>query len=182
MALITCIAYDTERNLGRAYNEIMEGLAPGDWCCFLDHDAMWTTPRWRAQLEAAILEHPRAGLFAAVTNRIGRKFQVVPGAPAGHRLLEHLAFGEALRAKHGSKGKDVTNDSPISGVVMCLSRETWARVGGFKDGFFGVDNRAHQDVARAGRRVVLLPGLYVYHWYRGDGEGHEPGAPRARLS
>ena len=29
-----------------------------------------------------------------------------------------------------------------------------------------------------GYRVYVLPGLYVYHWYRADGVGH-PGAPKA---
>jgi GT2 family glycosyltransferase len=181
VALITAIAYDTERNLGRAYNAIMRGLAPDDWCCFLDHDAMFTTAAWRSQLEAVIDQQPHAGLLAGVTNRIGRKYQVVPGAPSTHRVGDHAAFGAALLDRHGTRVRDITRDSPISGVLMCLSRETWELMGGFKDGFFGVDNRAHMDVARAGRRVYLLPGLYVYHWYRADGVGHGKGVPRARL-
>ena len=178
MTLVTAIAYDVERNLGRAYNEIMDRLRPGDWCCFLDHDAMFTTRDWYRQILSVIAEHPAAGLLAAVTNRIGRKEQIPPGAPTSHDMREHFAFGSKLRDQHGHRVKDITRASPISGVVMCLSRETWQAIGGFKDGFFGVDNRAHRDVARADRRVYLMPGLYVYHWYRADGVGHE-GAPRA---
>lgn len=181
MALITAIAYDVERNLGSAYNEIMRRLSPGDWVCFLDHDAVFTTRDWYRQLLKAIEEHPEAGLFAAVTNRIGRKQQIPPGAPAGHDMREHRAFGQSLLEQHGTSVRDITRDSPISGVVMMLSVETWQAIGGFKDGFFGVDNRAHRDVAAAGRRVFLLPGLYVYHWYRADGVGHE-GAPKAARS
>lgn len=181
MALIASIAYDVERNLGRAYNQIMGRIQPQDWAVFLDHDAVFTTREWYPQILAAIEANPNAGLITAVTNRIGRKQQIAPGAPAGHDMLEHRAFGARLLAQHGSSVRDVTNDSPISGVVMAMSKDTWTRIQFFKDGFFGVDNRAHRDVARAGRRVLLMPGLYVQHFYRADGVGHE-NAPRAAKS
>lgn len=178
MALIASIAYDTERNLGRAYNQTMERLSPEDWCCFLDHDAVFTTRGWYPQVLRAIAENPRGGLFTAVTNRIGRKTQIPAGAPTGHDMREHFAFGAKLAEQHGASVRDVTRESPISGVVMILSRETWTAMGGFDDGFFGVDNAAHRDVARIGKRVFLMPGLYVYHWYRADGVGHV-NAPKA---
>jgi GT2 family glycosyltransferase len=176
--LITQIAWDDQRNLGAAYNRAMGALSPGDWCCFLDHDAMFTSPGWRDQLRQAIAENPRAGLIAAYTNRIGRKTQIAPGCPQSHDLLEHAAFGAELAARYAAAARDITADSPISGVVMAMSRETWALIGGFRDGFFGVDNWAHRDVRSKGLRVMILPGLYVYHWYRADGVGH-PGAPKA---
>jgi GT2 family glycosyltransferase len=178
MALVTAIAYDLDRNLGRAYNDIMVRLFPGDWCCFLDHDATWTTVEWYRQLLEAIAKYPDAGIFAAVTNRIGRKTQIPQSAPAGHDMRDHRAFGKALFEKYGSTAKDITQESPISGVVMCLSRETWGKIRGFRSGFFGVDNYAHIDVRSAGLKVYLMPGLYVQHWYRGDGVGHK-NAPRA---
>jgi GT2 family glycosyltransferase len=181
LALITAIAYDTERNLGRAYNEIMDRLLPGDWCCFLDHDAMFTTRNWYRQLLAAIENNPAAGLFAAVTNRIGRKSQIPTGAPSGHDMREHFRFGASLAERHGTEAQDITGGSPISGVVMCLSHSTWETMGGFAEGFFGVDNAAHRSVSKTGRRVYLLPGLYVYHWYRADGVGHSK-APKARVN
>jgi len=83
-----------------------------------------------------------------------------------------------MKAQHGAQLTDITRDSPISGVVMCLSRTGWERMGKFKHGFFGVDNQAHRDVRAAGMRVYLMRGLYVYHWYRADGRKHEK-APRA---
>jgi hypothetical protein len=41
---------------------------------------------------------------------------------------------------------------------------------GFESGFLGVDNAYHAAVAKAGFTVHVLRGLYVYHWYRGDGD------------
>lgn len=177
--LIAAIAYDTERNLGRAYNATMSRLEPGDWCVFLDHDAVWTTREWYPQLLAAIAENPNAGLITAVTNRIGNKKQIAPGAPAGHDMRDHFAFGKRLAEQYGSTVRDVTVGNVISGVVMCLSRETWEHMGGFASGFFGVDNDCHRAVARIGKRVFVMPGLYVQHFYRADGVGHE-NAPKAK--
>ena len=176
--LVTAIAYDVERDLGRAYNEIMGRMLPADWVCLLDHDAVFTTRDWYKQLLSAIDANPDAGLFAAVTNRIGRKSQIAPGCPDGHDMRAHRAFGQRLLEQHGHTVRDITRDSPISGVVMVLSVDTWERMGGFSSGFFGVDNNAHRAVAKTGRKVLLLPGLYVQHWYRGDGVGHD-GAPKA---
>lgn len=176
--LVTAIAYDTERNLGRAYNETMARLLPGDWCAFLDHDAMFTVRDWYPLLLEAIAANPDAGIITAVTNRVGRKEQIAPGCPQGHDLREHFAFGKKLREQHGSAVRDISRPSPISGVLMCLSRETWQAMGKFRDGFFGVDNAAHRDVVAIGRRVYMMPGLYLYHWYRADGVGHKD-APRA---
>jgi GT2 family glycosyltransferase len=177
VALITAIAYDVERDLGRAYNATMERLRPGDWGCFLDHDALFTTRSWYPQILEAIAANPNAGLITGMTNRIGRKTQISKGCPTGHDIREHFAFGAAQKERYGSTVIDVTNQSPISGVLMALSRETWERMGRFKSGFFGVDNSAHRDVAKFAR-VFMMPGLYLYHWYRGDGVGH-PGAPKA---
>lgn len=177
--LIASIAFDTERNLGRAYNRMMQRLEADDWCVFLDHDAIWTTRFWYSQLLAAIAANPDGGLFTACTNRIGRKEQIAPGCPQGHDMREHFAFGDRLYHQCGSSVRDMTGGNPISGVVMCLSKSTWEKMGGFSEGFFGVDNNAHWAMKRIGKKVYLLPGLYVYHWYRADGRGHR-GAPRAR--
>lgn len=178
--LITAIAYDLERNLGRSYRENVARLRPGDDVCFLDHDAVFTTREWYPQLLGAIERYPDAGLFGAVTNRIGNKQQIAPGAPGGHDMLEHRQFGELLRRQHGTDAIDVTNKHLLSGVVLCFTSRALERVI-FLDGFFGVDNEVHRDVRAAGLRIYLLPGLYVQHWYRGAGEKHE-NAPKARRS
>lgn len=176
--LITAIAYDLERNLGGAYNEIADRLRPDDDCCFLDHDAVFTTRDWFRQLTEAIDRYPDAGLFTAVTNRIGNKEQVAPGAPAGHDMAAHRAFGQTLLEQHGTAAVDITNRHLVSGVVMCFPKLKASGVR-FAAGFFGVDNEVHRTVRSLGKRIYLLPGCYVQHWYRGAGEKHV-NAPRAR--
>jgi GT2 family glycosyltransferase len=179
--LFTAIAFDAEKNLGRAYNEVMSRLLPDDWVVFIDHDALWTTRDWYRQLTAVIAASPDAGLITAVTNRVGpcSRRQISPGAPKGHDMREHFAFGAKQRDRYKNSLEDVTKGPVISGVVMCLSRSTWQEMGGFASGFFGVDNDAHRAICALGKRIYLMRGLYVYHWYRADGVGH-PHAPTAK--
>lgn len=168
--LVTAIAYDQEKDLGRAYDRIMERLADEDWACFLDHDAMFTTRRWYAQLVKAIEARPNAGAFTAVTNRIGCRYQLADVSQKNHDVLYHRKQGQRLLRRHGTRLVDVTDEEPLSGVVICIAKKVWKKIGGFASGFFGVDNQLHWDLRRAGYRIYLLPGLYVYHFYRGDGD------------
>ena len=46
---------ESDKNIGFAYNKFMEMLpSEGDWGCFLDHDAMFTTKSWYKQLNDII--------------------------------------------------------------------------------------------------------------------------------
>ena len=167
------------KNLGRAYNLLMERLHDGDWACFIDHDACFTTATWYRQLEAIAAAHPAPCVLTAKTNRIGSPWQLVPGVdPSQHCMSEHRRIGQTLADQFGTQVTDATDRSLMSGVVILLSKETWRRVGGFGDGFLGVDNQLHQAARDLGLPVYLMEGVYVYHWYRGD--GHMPcGKPDA---
>ena len=66
---------------------------------------------------------------------------------------------------------DVTSASgKLSGVVMVSNKKAWDSVGGAKNGFLSVDNDLHSKYSRNGMKVGFIPSLYVYHWYRGDGD------------
>lgn len=169
----TLIAYDARMDLGGAYNELMAELpTDDDWAVFLDHDAMWTTSAWYHQIVAAIEAQPDAGLFTAVTNRVGNKAQRAPGVLVdNHDIRYHRKKGRELFERHYAELVDVTDiEPPISGVVMVIKKAVWARVGGFARGFLGVDNRMHVDLREHGLRIYMLKGLYVYHWYRAEND------------
>lgn len=172
--LVTCIAYDVESDLGRAYNEAMERLRDDDWAAFLDHDAMFTTRDWYKQIVQAIEVNPAAGAFTAVTNRIGTAYQLAKGIGwDNHQVAAHRLLGGRLLEKYGHTVRDITQGPPLSGVVIVISKKSWLKIGKFKSGFLGVDNRMHYDLRDAGYKIFLLPGLYVYHWYRADNDrGH----------
>lgn len=174
--LIVSIAYDQGYNLGRAYNEVMRRLQDDDWCCFLDHDAMFTTRDWYPRLHRLTELCPSVGLFTCVTNRIGNSEQLALASTQEqqHNIKLHREYGTWRAEKHGDSFRIATK--PVSGVMLMLSKATWHAMGYFKPGFLGVDNQAHKDVERIGKKVVILDGIYVYHWYRANGETHT-GAP-----
>lgn len=174
--IVTMIPYCPQgygKNLGRAYNLCMERLHEEDWACFIDHDACFTTPTWYQQLESIVAECPEPCVLTAKTNRVGSPWQRVPDIdPREHSMIEHRRIGRHLADQYGTTLTDVTDQGLMSGVVILLAKKTWRQLGGFRDGFLGVDNELHQAARDQGLRVYLMEGLYVYHWYRGD--GHVP--------
>ena len=171
--IVTMIPYcprSEGTNLGFAYNELMGRLRDEDWACFIDHDACFTTPDWYAAtgrnhggpdraLRVDRHDQPRGLALAACARRRSR--QPCDGLPsAGGKAVQARVTKRALR--------DVTHESLMSGVVILLSKKTWSLLGGFADGFLGVDNAIHQAARDRGCRVYLMEGVYVYHWYRAD--------------
>jgi len=168
----TCIPYTPKElgnNLGWAYNNFMELLPEDDWACFLDHDATFTTRYWYYQLEDIIKKYQDVGLYTCLTNRIGNFQQLVKGVDKeNHDIKYHRQIGKQLQENYYDDVFSITN--PLSGVIILISKKTWRTVGGFIDGFLGVDNDIHKKCLSNNIKVGLMAGVYVYHWYRGDGD------------
>ena len=170
----TMMPYSEDKNLAKAYNRAMELLNDDDWAIFLDHDAMWLTPGWYSHIIETISRYPDGGLFTAITNRIGNKAQLWKGLHTdNHDIKSHREIASRLEKHKRCVCVDLTNDTRISGVVMITSKAAWKKCGGFRHGskskILGVDNLYHTDIANSKQKVYMMSGLYVYHWYRGDG-------------
>jgi GT2 family glycosyltransferase len=174
----TCIPFcprnvDEGRNLGYAYNTFMAMIGEDDWACFLDHDAMFTTPDWYRQLEEVVEKYPDAGEFSVVTNRIGNQVQLhtdpdIPDLRHNHDLLLHRRIGAALKQEKGIEAVEYTraHKRGLSGLTILTSKRAWKLVGGFSDGFLGVDWDYSLRCTEKGLKIYILSGVYVYHWYR----------------
>lgn len=177
--LYAMMPFSLDRNLGAAYNDAMALIPEDGWACFLDHDMMLTTRDWYRQLVEAIEFKPEAGLFTAVTNRIGAKWQRADEASRGnHDIRYHRDIGNKRLVEKRSL-LDVTDTKGFGGVLMCLSKQAWRDAGGFADGLLCVDHSIHFGLQRAGRRIYLLESLYVYHWRRAFGDDLPDDTPRA---
>lgn len=171
--LFAMTPYSLEGDLGRAYNEAVALLPDDAWAAFLDHDAMLTTREWYRQLLEAIAFVPDAGAIVACTNRIAAPWQQV-GDRDCHDVATHRAFG-AARARDVRTLLDVTDTKGFGGVLFAFSKATWREVGGFIEGAtLCVDHGFHFAARKAGRRIYLLEGLYVYHWRRAFGDELPP--------
>lgn len=161
MMIHTAIPYDLEANLGRAYNRFMDLLPEGSWAIMQDHDAMPTTGAWFRQFKEAIDFMPHAGAFVAMTNRIASPWQQV-GDRNSNDIAAHREFGRK-RAKIRTL-LDISDTKGFGGVMFAISKTAWREAGGFADGLGCVDHSIHFGLQRAGRKVYLIEGLYVYHW------------------
>lgn len=160
--IVPMMPYALDLNLGRAYNECME-LVPADaWIVFQDHDMMATTRQWYRQIAEAIRFKPDAGAFVAVTNRIDAVWQrAAESDPENHDIGYHTALGMARLSMRTLL--DITDTKGFGGVMFAVSKAAWRAAGGFADGLLCVDHSLHFGLRRAGRRVFLIEGLYVYH-------------------
>ena len=150
----------------------MTMIPDGDWACFLDHDAMFTTLDWYKQLEEIIEEislcDRPVGLLTTCTNRIGNLEQVIAGIESqNHDIYYHRKIGRQRQLDHGRSLREC--DFLISGIVILISKEVWKKTNGFIDGFLGVDNNIDQQIRALGYKSYIMDGVYCYHWYRADG-------------
>ena len=162
---------DKKLNLGWVYNNFMEIVGEEDWVLFLDHDATFTTKYWYNQLEDIIKKNTDYGLFSSFMNRVGQPFQIPNGIDRNnHDMRYHRNVGKELQNINYDNVIQFPNNTPLSGVVILISKKTWKDIGGFKEGFLGVDNTLHRDCINNNIKVGLMLGFYVYHWYRADGD------------
>ena len=167
------------KDLGRAYNEFMALIPDDAWAVILDHDAMFCSPTWFRRVEEAIEDYPDAGLFAFITNRLNPNrsmWQMAPEAGMHNHLISaHRGVAAAREAEHGSTAVDVTHvhsfdrNAELSGVGFAVSKQAWIKIGGALEGkFTNVDHDLHHRIINVGLKVYLLPGVYMYHWFRYD--------------
>ena len=156
-------------DLGKAYNRIMsESKSP--WVLILDHDVYVSlNPHWyEICLRAANKVNLKVGWITCVTNRIGRPWQKVGGAPKSDNLAEHAVFA----MQQFKKGYDAVTDvshKELSGFFILTNKYAWKTVGGFHEGpgsFYHLDTAYSRALRKHGFKMYVLNYLYVYHAYR----------------
>ena len=161
-------------DLGAAYNRCMGIVPDGDWACFLDHDAWFTTKHWHRLIEEAIEKQPDAGMFTGRCNNLNPErsaWQMMGWSDAP--VSVYRAIGGELERTFGSSLRDVTEPDdrggdPVSGFCMIIPKNVWVEIGGSTHGFRGRDHRIHKAIAKTGRRIFLIEGLYLFHLWNYD--------------
>jgi glycosyltransferase involved in cell wall biosynthesis len=178
------IPWDSSMNIGRYYNQFMSSLPDDGVACFIDGDATFTTVNFGKQLEAVLEANPQCGLFVGLTNRVGCTWQIADGVDIeSNDLAYHREVGARLSQEHWATCVPVPNDPTklLSGVLILLRKSLWSKVGGFPEqGMLGVDNELHRRVTKLGEPILLMKGVYVYHWYRGGNKDEKSHLKRTR--
>jgi len=163
------IPWNSDKLIGKSYNQFMNFIGDNDWCCFLDGDAVHTSPFFGKRIESIIDSNPQYSMFTCYTNRIGCPYQIAPNVDGNSNDQSyHRNFGENLWNTFKTTVVDITNNTPLSGVLILIKKSEWEKVGGFKEvGMLGVDNDIHIKYKNFGFKIGLMKGMYVQHWYRG---------------
>jgi GT2 family glycosyltransferase len=164
------IPWNSDKNIGISYNNMMKLIGTNDWVCFLDGDAVHTTTYFGSRIEEVIEKNPEYSLFTCFTNRVGCPYQIAPNVDKKNNDQSyHRNFGENLWNENKTLVMDITNKQELSGVLILINKKIWESVGGFKDSkMLTVDNDIHSKVRNSGNKVGLMKGIYVQHWYRND--------------
>lgn len=153
------------KDIGLAYNKFMELLKPDDYAIFLDHDAMWTTYTWYHQIEENLAKRPQIEAFTCLTNRVFCKWQLANVDRKSNDIVYHREMGELILEKNRGIVTEQTTNHWMSGMMIGLKKSAWLKMGKFKSGMLGVDNRFHQSLRRMGIKLWLMNDTYVYHYY-----------------
>jgi glycosyltransferase involved in cell wall biosynthesis len=174
MDLDVIIPWGLDGNLGEAYNRAMRNCVK-DWVCFLDHDILQLNPNWyRMTCDAIRRVGYKAGWITGTTNAIACTNQLQKDAPKDHDIASHMAFAKKIHNENGDKLIQVDPDDTtkqnclqlFSGFMIVTHKKAWEKVGGFGQGFLGVDNKYCVDLKRSGFDLFVMSGLYMYHIYK----------------
>lgn len=166
------IPFNSNKNLGRAYNDFMSILPRNDdYACFVDGDTIFTTPNYGVIIENIVNENKGIGCFTAMTNRVACKWQIASGVDVNNNDMSyHRKFGTCIQEVYNTYCEDVTNkgiDDPMSGFLILIKKSTWLKVGKFLEKkMLGIDNDIHEKILNKGEKMYLMKGIYLYHWYR----------------
>lgn len=161
-----CTPYSTDKNLGRAYNRMIQALTSFGFVCVIDYDVMFLTPDAISLIEQYTKNFPDTGIFTCFTNRLhplsdGQLYARI--CSENDSIRHHIDLAEKQK-------KDMTVSEinhPIGGFLMVIRTKVWQEIK-FNENkkCLGVDNDFSKRVLDAGYKILRMNGLYVWHSYR----------------
>ena len=171
-----------DKNIGLAINTLVEGLPLNDWVCLRDID---TIPmdhiNFFYQCEA-IAQRGEFDLVGCMTNRSGLDHQLWDGKISENTdIAYHMKIGKEATKHWGINALEI--DNFIAGFFMLFPVKAWIKAGGFREGSIRIpldksdakktkhkdkffDWHFCNDVTKAGGKIGLAKGIYVFHLYR----------------
>jgi hypothetical protein len=163
--IIYVIPYRTDKNLGKAYNDIMRLVNDDDCVCFHDGDTSFLTPDFGTIIESYHERFPDA-VLTCKTNRIHPLSKQLDG-----HMDEKCDMRELMKkADHYRERQTVTPinvNEGMSGVLMLVPKRLWKEVPFAETKkALGVDTQFRIDLHRAGKKILIMDAVLIFHGYR----------------
>lgn len=159
--------YRTDKNIGKAINDAIIQLNPGDedWIVHVDQDVCFLRPDSKKQIEE-ILSTTDYRLLGVMTNRLGLTYQLHDNYLCKNDSINyHYQISNELHNNHYGQVKEVKR-GPIAAMVMCFKVSDWRSVGGFAENNIQFDIKFSDDLRLKGCNLGVMKGVYVFHLYR----------------
>ena len=166
MQVRVLIPYSLDKNLGKAYNESMRLIPDGDAACFIDYDVQFLTPDAIRIIHNYYSENPDS-LLTCLTNRVSQySFKQLLGGKISEDadIRNHIALAESQKSKLYRTTRILRD---ISGMLMVVPKSLWLQHPIPENGqCLGVDTMYGRQLLAAGKKILRMDGLYVFHAYR----------------
>ncbi len=144
-----------------------------DWVCFVDGDTAFLLPDFGHQIQTYIDKYPDTGLFTCYASRCHYEFQKRRGCDdTSPDILLHKFHAERIYDNLHGQVKEVTRR--IAGHLMVIQKKTWFEirpevmrmVQKHDKRILGVDTKISNAVLKAGLKIRLMRGMYIFHYCR----------------
>ena len=161
----------SDKNIGKAINDIVKGLPDKDWVCFRDIDSFPLLHEQFFKQCEEIATNGEFDLIGCMSNRLNLAGQLHQGVISENPdVLYHKKIATELFIKHGSGV--VSTHQNIAGLMLFFPKTLWLSVGGFDEGGIIASNGKYFDhnfcekVKKAGAKLGIAKGIYLFHFYR----------------
>lgn len=151
-------------DIGGGINEFLSLLPRHAWACIRDADTLFLNGGQQQLIQQIVDENPRFDLIGCMTNRIGVPWQQHNGQISDNdRIGYHARLSTARLLAHGTRITDAP--APIAGFFMLFRVSTWQNIK-FEQHTAQFDIRFSKEIVKAGGRLGVAQGLYLWHSYR----------------
>lgn len=172
--ILTCTPYRQDRNLGRAYNEAFEKMNEEDWLIITDYDVLLLLPDQISHIHEYIYQFTGADMFVCWSNRTYHSNAQLYGGPVPTPEMvskDDYIVNHIKTAKYCYKDlyKVTEVKQNVSGFLMAIPKRTWNEIKFTEDlKCLGVDTLFSQRMLNAGKKILRMDGIFVFHTYRID--------------